>query len=290
MKFHPYSEGPHLISGADFDALVADIKENGLREKIWLYEKKILDGRNRFAACKKAGVEPKYREFRGDQAAALKFVASLNRHRRHENESQRAMYASWLKEQFQSLNLGSGKSANLHSGDTTQAAAAEMNVSRRNVFHADKVRHEGSKALQQAVKSGEISVSKAAKVVDLPKSEQLKAATQKQEAPKAIEVAPEPDFDFTDYEPEDDDAYKKNIENVMMADDKLTAMREELKQVHREMQGLKASRDHYQSEAGAAVRLVKARDREIEKLKKELAKARNENEALRERVAIMEAA
>lgn len=107
---------------------------------------------------------------------------------------------------------------------------------------------------------------------------------------KPIEVAPAPDFDFSTYEPEDDDAYKANIENVMMADDKLSAMREELKQVRREMQGLKSSRDHYQSEAGAAVRLVKARDREIEKLNRDLAKARTENEALRERIAIMEQA
>lgn len=89
---------------------------------------------------------------------------------------------------------------------------------------------------------------------------------------KTTEVTPAPDFDFDGYEPEDDDAYKQNIENVMMADDKLAAMREELKQVHRELAAVKLSRDHYQSEAGAAVRLVKARDREIEKLKRQLAK------------------
>lgn len=87
-----------------------------------------------------------------------------------------------------------------------------------------------------------------------------------------VEVAPAPDFDFDGYEPEDDDAYKQNIENVMMADDKLAAMREELKQVHRELAAVKSSRDHYQSEAGAAVRLIKARDREIEKLKRQLEK------------------
>lgn len=85
------------------------------------------------------------------------------------------------------------------------------------------------------------------------------------------EAAPTPDFDFAGYEPEDDDAYKANIENVMMADDKLAAMREELKQCHREMQGLRASRDHYQRQSGEAVRLAKSKDREIEKLKKELA-------------------
>lgn len=88
--------------------------------------------------------------------------------------------------------------------------------------------------------------------------------------PKAADVTSPPDLDFTGYEPEDDDAYRQNIENVMMADDKLAAMREELKQVRRELQAVKASRDHYQSEAGAAARLVKQRDREIEKLRKQL--------------------
>jgi hypothetical protein len=123
-------------------------------------------------------------------------------------------------------------------------------------------------------------------VVDLQKPGQH--ATKP--TPSPVEVIPAPDFDFTDYEPEDDDACKANVENVMMADDKLLAMYEELKKVHREMQGLKASRDHYQSQAGEAVRFVKARDREIEKLKRDLARAREENEALRERVAIMETA
>jgi len=112
----------------------------------------------------------------------------------------------------------------------------------------------------------------------------------REEPSTPIAVAPEPEYDPAGYDPEDDDAFKANIENVLMADDKLAAMMGELKQLHRELQGLKSSRDHYQSQAGEAVRLVKARDREIERLKRDLDKARNENEALRERVAVMEAA
>lgn len=282
MKFHPYCETFSLIEGDDFDALVDDIKTHGLREKIWCYKGKILDGRNRYLACKKAGVKPLTRVFKGTDADALAFVWSVNDRRRHLTPSQRAMAASRYKEHLKSLNLDSG--------DVTQMAADHSKVSRAAVFQADKVREEGSKALQRAVDTGEIAVSKAAKVVDLPKSEQLKAATQKPEASKPVEVTPAPDFDFTDYEPEDDDAYKQNIENVMMADDKLAAMREELQGLHREIQGLKASRDHYQNQAGSAVRLLKMRDREVEKLQKELAKAREENDSLRERVAIIEAA
>lgn len=85
-------------------------------------------------------------------------------------------------------------------------------------------------------------------------------------------LTPPPEFDFDGYEPEDDDDFRRNIENVLMADDKLAAMTDQLKQCHREIQALKASRDHYQSQAGEAVRLVKARDREIERLKRQIAK------------------
>lgn len=100
---------------------------------------------------------------------------------------------------------------------------------------------------------------------------ELKAATAKPE-PKPVVVTPPPAFDFTGYDPEDDDDYKSQIEAVFLADDKLAAMREELKQAHREIAALKASRDHYQSQAGEAVRLAKSKEREIEKLRKELAK------------------
>jgi hypothetical protein len=287
MNFHPYSEIFPMIEGADFDALVDDIKENGLREKIWMYEGKILDGRNRFLACKKARVRPATRKFTGKNAQA--FVISANIHRRHLTESQRALVAAKLASLPHGGDRRSDQAANLPL--ETQASAAEkLKVSARSVRSAKQVLDKGSKALRDAVEAGDVPISKAASVVDLPKAEQLAAATKKSELLKPVEVTTAPDFDFADYEPEDDDAYKANVENVMMADDKLAAMRAELKQIHREMQGLKASRDHYQSEAGAAVRLVKARDREIDKLKKQLAKAEEENESLRERVSIMEVA
>lgn len=266
MKFHPYSEIFPLIEGAEFEALVADIKTFGLREKIWRYDGQILDGRNRFLACKKAKVEPEFREYRGTDNGALALVVSANVKRRHLNASQLAMAAARIS------SYRSG--ANQHTeGVSIETASEIVGAKVASTKRARKVIEQGSKPLQRAVESGEVPVSRAAAVVDLPKPEQLKAAKQKQEPPpKPVELAPAPDFDFSGYEPEDDDEYKQRIENVMMADDKLAAMREELLQAHREIQALKASRDHYQAQAGEAVRLVKARDRQIERLKRDLEK------------------
>ena len=56
--FHPYADIFPLLEGPAFDALVEDIRERGQQEPIWLYEGKILDGRNRYRALQQLGREP----------------------------------------------------------------------------------------------------------------------------------------------------------------------------------------------------------------------------------------
>lgn len=94
MEFHPIANIFPLLSGDELQELADDIRDNGLKEPIWTYESKILDGRNRSAACVIAGVDPEYRKFKGGPEEAFRHVWSLNFHRRHMTQSQKGACAA----------------------------------------------------------------------------------------------------------------------------------------------------------------------------------------------------
>lgn len=161
---HPIANIFPAMSPAEFDALVSDIAEHGQREPIWLHDGKVIDGRHRVQACAELGIEPQTQEYTGDNPLA--FIVSLNLHRRHLSESQRAMVAARL------ANLDNGQkasSANLPSTAVSQAQAAELlGVSTRSVTTAARVRDEATPELARAVETGQASVSAAAHLASLP--------------------------------------------------------------------------------------------------------------------------
>ena len=150
---HPAAAIFPLLEGTDFEGLVADIDANGLHEAIWLArDDRILDGRNRLRACEATGVEPRFRTYEGDDPLA--FVISLNLHRRHMDESQRAMTAARL------ANLTDGQradyaAASIEAPAITQPEAADrLTVSRASVQRATKVLADGADELVAAVDQG----------------------------------------------------------------------------------------------------------------------------------------
>ena len=165
FAFHPLAKIFPLLEGADFENLVADIREHGQLEPIVIYDDMVLDGRNRYRACIAAGIEPNFVPFRGDDP--LTFVISANLHRRHLDESQRAMVAAKLA----TLQRGSNQHAPI--GAPSQDEAADMlNVGRRSVQRAREVLDQGAEELRAAVERGEVSVAAAADVATLPQQEQ----------------------------------------------------------------------------------------------------------------------
>jgi hypothetical protein len=155
-----------LMQGADFDELVADIKENGLKERIILLDGRVLDGRNRLRAALAAGVKPEFLNFTsGDPQIGdpLRFVISKNLHRRHLDTGQRASIAAKFADMRQGERTDLEPSANLQKVSQEEAADM-MNVSTRSVADAKAVHDHGSPELNAALDAGEIKVSNAAEM------------------------------------------------------------------------------------------------------------------------------
>jgi ParB-like chromosome segregation protein Spo0J len=202
----PARPAPHpiclLIPSADDDELqdlTDDIRAHGLIDPIVLFEGMILDGRNRAAACERAGIAPRYVQFGGGREDALILVVSHNLKRRH------------LTKQAIADALVAAEDFNLHYTLAEPAAAAEAaadgpeaqsvikitepktassrklaQAAGRVVSHAmiaatRKVKEKGEPELQEAVKRGRIGVQDAAKTADLPPEQQ-----------KAIAASPKP--------------------------------------------------------------------------------------------------
>jgi ParB/RepB/Spo0J family partition protein len=147
LAAHPLADIFPLIEGAEFDALVESIKRDGQLEPIMVHRQQILDGRNRYRACLKAGVAPRFEEFESDDPAVqARWVAAKNLSRRHLSESQRAMIAAELT---------------AHHGVTVSAAAQQLNVSEKSIKRARFVATKAIDNVVQLVRSGEMSVHKA---------------------------------------------------------------------------------------------------------------------------------
>lgn len=99
MRFHPACAIFPLLEGDEFGKLVEDIRAHGQREKILVDEGgAILDGRNRYRACRELGIEPRVATWRpreGDSVIAL--VVSLNIVRRHLDATAKAVLSDKLE-------------------------------------------------------------------------------------------------------------------------------------------------------------------------------------------------
>jgi len=190
--FHPLADLFPLMGEAELKELAQDIRgPGGLRSAITLFEGKILDGRNRYLACRIACVEPRYEEWKGP-GSALGWVISVNLHRRHLDESQRALIGARAKALFEEearrrqahggTAPGRTLGANLPEASrrARDDAAKLVNVSPRSVEAASRVIADGTPALVRAVETGELAVSRAAKIAKVGEEDRKRAEAAKQ--------------------------------------------------------------------------------------------------------------
>jgi len=95
---HPIANVWPMLDDEKLDELAEDIRQQGQLQPIWTFEGMILDGRNRFEACRRAEIKPIIMEYKGDEPTA--FAVSLNDRRRHMGKSALAAVAAELEPHF----------------------------------------------------------------------------------------------------------------------------------------------------------------------------------------------
>lgn len=190
-------QGTELHSAADlfpemqeqeFEEFKADIGKNGLRMPILRYQGKVVDGRHRLRACTELGVIPRFEEMEAANDAEVNHaVVSINLHRRHLTESQRALIAARL------ANSRVGTNQHTAGAVSQKAAAKDLGVSVDSVSRGKKVLSNGIPELVKAVAAGRIDISKAARLAGLAKADQSQLNFEDikviQQASKAINQA-----------------------------------------------------------------------------------------------------
>jgi hypothetical protein len=89
LTFHDAAGAYPLMSDAELDALAEDLRVNGQQVPIVTWRGAIIDGRNRYLACKRAGIECQTVEYQHGEETIPAAVESLNEHRRHLSEEWR---------------------------------------------------------------------------------------------------------------------------------------------------------------------------------------------------------
>ena len=190
---HPVASLFPMIDDDALNALAEDIKKNGQREPIivayldeaMIDEPVVIDGRNRHAACKLAGIEPEFKFVMSlnDRELSPQVIAdwiiSHNLHRRHLTTSQKAMvgqgYLAYLKEEAKKRQLStlkqnapetvSAKSREREAGRESRSdvqAAKIVGVGEKSIRDADYVATHDPELAQQ-VRDKKVTVSAAAK-------------------------------------------------------------------------------------------------------------------------------
>ena len=170
LSLHPACKLFPKLGQEELRELADDIRANGLQNPIVLLDGKILDGRNRHAACKIAKVKPRFEEWTG-RSSPVEWVISQNLMRRHLTASQRAVVAIDLlpllekeAKQRQRKSKGRGKKVAQECATTNgKASEAASRIVRSSARYVEMVKeiNKQSPELVDRIRSGELNVLEA---------------------------------------------------------------------------------------------------------------------------------
>jgi len=143
-----------MLAEDDLRRLADDIKANGLLYPIITDpDGRIIDGRNRLAACQIAGVRPRFEEYGGDP---IPRILSVNNERRHMTTGQRAMATALTL-----AESGNRRNGRWKRGSIPDAITEIGNSTWANVMKQAGVVLDHAHELAAQVVSGELALSAA---------------------------------------------------------------------------------------------------------------------------------
>ena len=212
-KFHKLCEAlPYMEKQEYAEFKASQLAIGGPKDPIWMWGKEVVDGKNLLKLYEELGKEPPMRKWEppasantlaAQEVALSLWIDSRNvKGRRHLTPDQKAIFAALI------ATAPSGGQVGENAPLSNSQAAEQLGVTVDRVKDAKAVLADGSKALVEAMKAGEVTVSDAAKIVDLPKAEQTAAvkavasgeaktvtAAAKPKKPKPPKAAREPGED-----------------------------------------------------------------------------------------------
>lgn len=162
-EIHPAADLFPMMKGAKFAAFVEDIRQFKQRESIKLLGGKIIDGRNRYAACKEAGVTPWFESLPED-TDPNEYVVSINIRRRQLTVAQRALVGARIAQ----VLIQEGRSRSLQNIQEKQGSAPTGRI--RPVEGLDK---RSTEVAAEKVGVGKSSIKQALEVLASSKSKEL---------------------------------------------------------------------------------------------------------------------
>ena len=90
---HPAAALFPMLSEGELASLAEDIRQRGLLHPVILHDDRVLDGRNRLAACGLAGIKPRFLKWRAEGTSPVEWAISSNLKRRHLSKGQQVAVA-----------------------------------------------------------------------------------------------------------------------------------------------------------------------------------------------------
>lgn len=187
MQKHKFNKYPEMQEKF-FNNLKNDIEVNGYDKSfpIYLYEDKIIDGWNRYRACKELNIEPIYKKFIGNDMEVISFILRTN-NRRDLTPYQRSNialeYEDYFKEKAkENLKLSGGrgvKGCQISDKviDTKKELAKIAKVSHDTIAKVKKINDKAPEETKEKLRTGEVSINAAYKEI---KKEEKKESIKEQ--------------------------------------------------------------------------------------------------------------